>query len=217
MIKKLLQGLSKEDEREKTTHIVMVSGYAGTGKSTVGKSIAKELGSVYLDKDTVGQGFTEKILKDNNSHEGDRESDIYHSEISPMEYETIINLAVENVSLGNDVVLTAPFISQLQEEDWVEINVLRYFEADVKLSVIWLYTDERTERVRLTERGSKRDKWKLDNWEEYADKVRVFKPENEYIHLFNNKEEMTAETYEERIKELVENITREGEGIKWKK
>ena len=74
-------------------------------KNTVGKKIAEQLRYVYLDKDTIAQPFVEAL----NPIKNDRESTLYLNTIRPLEYQVLLDVAEENLRLGQSVVLSAPF------------------------------------------------------------------------------------------------------------
>lgn len=186
---------------------VIISGFAGSGKSTVGKHIAKKLNYTYLDKDTLSRDFTEKVLADNESYEGDRESELYSKVINPIEYKTLVDTAVENMLLGNNVILSAPFIAQLKQDNWFETNITSLIREKVKLSIIWIHTDENTERIRLIDRNATRDKWKLENWHEYCTEIRTYRPKDDSIYLFDNAS-LSDHSFHKQIEELMRWIGR---------
>lgn len=189
--------------KENELNCIIISGFAGSGKSTVGKHIAKKLNYTYLDKDTLSRDFTEKVLADNDSYEGDRESELYSKVINPIEYKTLVDTAIENMLLGNNVILSAPFIAQLKEDNWFETNISSLIRGEVKLSIIWIHTDEDTERIRLIDRNATRDKWKLENWNEYCTEIRTYRPKDDSIYLFDNAS-LSDHSFHKQIEELIQ-------------
>lgn len=204
-----LRNRGRKKEENSVVHCIVISGFAGSGKSTVGKRIAKQLRYTYLDKDTLSRDFTERIILDNNSYAGDRESELYKSIINPIEYQMLIDTALENLLLHNSVVISAPFIAQLQMDNWFEDNIMRAIPSGAKLSLVWIETDEDTERIRLIDRGAMRDNWKLENWEQYCKFHRTFEPkiDKEQLYIFSN-DNQTNESFNERIEDLIKWLNR---------
>lgn len=186
-------------------HCIIISGFAGSGKSIIGKTLAKKIKYMYLDKDTISNGFTEQIIHNNNSYTGNRESDLYTYIIKPLEYESLINIAIENLQLGINVILSAPFISQLSDDNYVENNIAKYIKTNINSDIIWIDTNENTERIRLTDRASIRDVWKLENWNEYNKTIRILKPDFKDVIYFNNNDN-TDSTFNKSIERLIKNL-----------
>lgn len=180
---------------------LIVAGFAGVGKTYLGSILAKELGYFYIDKDTVSTLFTEKMLKDKGYLEGDRESE-YYREINKIEYQTIVDIAEENIRLGNKVIISAPFINQLYEYSWLD-RKFNYLRED-ELRLVWIKMSEEDERLSLIRRGLERDAWKLENWEEYNKKVRGFVPEGKNIYVYDRTEHPDIRLEVSKIKEWLQ-------------
>ena len=158
--------------------LVLIGGVPGSGKTHVGKSIAQQTSAVYLDKDTVSQFFTEQLLVALGSHKDDRESDIYTYKVKPIEYETLMALAIENISqASNHVLCSAPFLSQYCSPSWLNKLSAQLKEMDAELVLVWLSVDVATAKIRLTQRNTPRDAWKLANWHEYSTNMQKTPPE----------------------------------------
>ena len=143
--------------------LVLVVGVAGAGKSTIGKQIAKKLHYVYLDKDTMAEPFVEAL----NPSKQDRESVYYLNKIRPLEYQVLLDVAEENLKLGQSVVLSAPFGKEVLDPNWLEREMVASRQLQVRLKVVWIKVDAATERLRLVRRQASRDRWKLDHWDQY--------------------------------------------------
>lgn len=158
--------------------LVLIGGVPGSGKTHVGKTIAQQTSAVYLDKDTVSQFFTEQLLVALGSNKDDRESEIYIHKVRPIEYETLMALALENISqASNHVICSAPFLYQYSSPTWLNKLSAQLKEMGAELILVWLSVDVATAKIRLTQRNTPRDAWKLANWHEYSINMQVTPPE----------------------------------------
>lgn len=57
----------------KKNFIVAIDGYAGSGKSTIAKEVAKRLGFFYLDTGAMYRAITYKIIKEKINYKNDKE------------------------------------------------------------------------------------------------------------------------------------------------
>jgi predicted kinase len=158
--------------------LIIVAGVAGSGKSYIGKEIAKRLDNcLYLDKDTQTRFLVDKFLKYLGHDETDRESQEYLQTIRPLEYKCLLKQGLENLELGKDCILSAPFIKEISEEDYFQ-NLSDELEfEDGMLKLIWIYTDEESARKRIIDRNAKRDENKINNWNDYVKNVNHNKPD----------------------------------------
>ena len=154
--------------------LIIVLGITGTGKSVVGKLIAKNKGFTYIDKDTVSTELTELILENLSpmKDKHDRESSFYINVVRPLAYESMLHIALENIEIGNSVVVAAEFDVEIKNADFLEEN--EYMEeirklADIK--VVHVHVDHSTLLNRLIARNEQRDRWKLANWNSYVKEV----------------------------------------------
>lgn len=155
--------------------LILVGGTPGSGKTYIGKEIAKKTG-IFIDKDTVSRYFTETLLEKLGSHKNDRESTIYLENVRDLEYSTMMKLAIENLELGLNVICSAPFIKEYTSEDWLTDLELEAEIVDAELISVWVHADEMTARERLIGRAADRDNHKLSNWDEYIEQVKHVAP-----------------------------------------
>lgn len=160
-----------------THKLILVGGVPGSGKTYIGKLLSKTR-SIYIDKDTVTRAFTEKLLEALGSHKDDRESDIYANYVRDIEYEIMMKHAFENLGLHNNVVCSAPFIVQFNDDKWVSDAEFESEILDGELIKIWINVDEVTARERILARGADRDNGKLSNWDNYIASVQHSPPSN---------------------------------------
>jgi predicted kinase len=196
----------KKTEKPK---IIIVAGFAGSGKSTIGKLISEKLKIPYLDKDTLTRYFTDQMLTEDGSGKGDRESSYYSEVINPLEYDTLIKVAVENIELGISVVLSAPFIRQLNDSSWFKSKIESFSPiSNFEVKLIWIESSREVERVRLIDRDAERDQNKLENWETYCDSVNNIKIESEYKKYTFYNLENNIENIENQINDLIKWLTK---------
>lgn len=154
--------------------IIVVIGPTGVGKSAVGKIIAKNLQYTYIDKDAATSYLTEYILESLSptKNKNDRESAFYVQAVRPLEYKSILMQALENIELGNNVVVTAGFDLEIQDVSWLDRDpVMQKILAHAQLKVIHVHVDKQTLLKRLISRNELRDEWKLNNWDAYWKQV----------------------------------------------
>lgn len=186
--------------KQNTQYLVIITGCAGSGKTTIGEELAKQLKYAYIDKDTVTREFTDFILCKLGSFAGDRESDLYRTEILPIEYRVTFKVCREVLSNGNNVILTIPFISQISDwNKWLEIKKESKIPDNVVVKFIWIHHNIDTEKKNILKRGALRDSYKIKHWEEYAKSVEGIEPTfeyNAYIYV-NDCEVKLSDTLEE--------------------
>ena len=195
---------NKSTKSSKVRKLVIITGCAGSGKTTVGKTLAQKLGYCYIDKDTVTREFTDFILERSGSSKGDRESQLYRGEILPIEYSVTFKLCREILDNGSNVVLTIPFISQIQDfSKWEEIRTAaRIRNKEVKF--IWIEHNIETEKANLVSRDAARDKYKLEHWEEYAKSVEGICPADEYqAYIYTNDCNINLDTAVEEVEKWI--------------
>lgn len=190
--------------------LIFFVGVAGTGKTTVAKEIASFIPCAFLDRDTVGGRFVERILNMQGMDKNDRDSAFYKENLRDLEYDTTMDICIDNLAAGQNVFMISPFTAELKNKQWID-KVLSasgktFAEVDVKVVVVTL-GDIETQRARIEERGTIRDSWKLDNWDSYETRVDFVPTINwaiptENIHIFDNSGTLT----EDKIKKIVDYI-----------
>ncbi len=167
----------KADIRPRQPKVLMVGGYAGSGKTELGRILARETGWSMLDKDTITRPVVEAALETIGHSPHDRESPEYFNLIRPREYEALIAAATENVACGNSVILTAPFIRELSDAAWIERTQATFTELNAVTHYVWVYCDEATMHTYVRHRGAARDAAKLADWSGYLSQINTsFRP-----------------------------------------
>lgn len=182
------------------SQLIIVTGCAGSGKTTIGKELAKQLGYAFIDKDTVVNEFTDfALIKFESSIS--RESDFYKNELRPIEYKTTFDVCKEILDCNCGVVLVIPFIAQIQDySKWLEIKNASNIDAKVKF--IWIKHNINNERQHIIKRNEVRDKYKLEHWDEYAKSIENIRPSLEYNAYEYSNIKHVSDGIDEIIKEV---------------
>lgn len=147
--------------------LVIVGGYAGSGKTEFAKTLARMYPAALLDKDTVSRHLVEKINFQLSGDPHDRESDLYLSDVRPLEYQCLLDTAIENLANGTNVIATAPWIREIASAKWRRETerLLAYLDHD--LHICWVHSDAPTMKLRIAQRNAQRDRWKMHHWQQY--------------------------------------------------
>jgi predicted kinase len=166
--------------------VFLIGGYAGSGKTELGRVLARHTGWPILDKDTTTRAVVEAALESIGCSPHDRESDTYMTVIRPAEYESLIATMTENVQCGISVCVTAPFIRELRDQAWCDRMAATVRSAGADLHVIWVRCDAESMKTYIKHRGAARDAVKLANWDDYLTGVDLnFKPAIRH-HVIDN-------------------------------
>lgn len=155
--------------------LLVIAGAAASGKSTLGRRVASTKSWTYIDK-----GICTKELVDHIVGKETRESAKY-KKIQPLEYKCTLKMAKENLDIGRSVVLVLPMIQQIDDySKWQEMTKEYQFR---NAKFVWMKHNEGEEYHRMKLRDADRDRWKLDNWEEYEKSIANLKVDERYDAL----------------------------------
>lgn len=167
-----------------TPKVIFLVGSAGSGKSTVGKMIASHFKYCYLDKDLICNKFTGKLLETQQISPNERDGcDFYKNEIMSIEYETILDVAANNVENGMSVVIDAPFLSYFSDKEYIQKLKKKYNWEDSIPLVLEVTVDSEVLRQRIKERNIRRDDSKLANWTAFIDSFKFNKCLWEHVEI----------------------------------
>lgn len=137
-------------------HIVLaVAGPAGSGKSTLGRALARRTGAVILDQDVATNPLMAEVAKlvgagDDLDHSGLRGT------VRRARYQCVIDTAADNVGIGRDVVMVAPFTSECGDPvSWAQLE-RRLRPAEVVL--VWVSVTPEVALARRLARNCARDR-----------------------------------------------------------
>jgi predicted kinase len=152
--------------------VIFLIGAAGSGKSTIGKLIASEYNFCYLDKDIVCNKFTGLLLESKGYSSHEREDCAFYSEVvMDIEYQTLLDIANDNLKLGRSVVLDAPFFSYFSKSNYINEISKKYDWYNVKPLVLQVTIDFSVLKERLQARALDRDAWKFANWDAFVQSI----------------------------------------------
>lgn len=174
-------------EEPSTPRVLLIGGYAGSGKTELGRMIARETGWPMLDKDTLTRPVVEAALELLGHSPNDRESKLYADKVRPREYEALASAMDENLSCGNSVIATAPFIREFGNTAWLSRTQASCAEHGAVVQVAWVYCDPETMHTYLRHRGAARDASKLADWPGYLNAIDTeFRPATDHFLVDNS-------------------------------
>ncbi|MET9931630.1 MULTISPECIES: AAA family ATPase [unclassified Streptomyces] len=166
--------------------LVLVAGFAGSGKSEAGKLLSLATGWSLLDKDTLTRPLTESLLVALGGDPDDRQSPLYGSRVRPLEYDCLMKTCWENVEHGVPVIAVAPFLKEITDAQWITRMIRRCDRVGAGAEILWVDSDESSMQERLTARNARRDTWKLANWHEYLATITLDqRPVREHLLIDN--------------------------------
>ncbi len=192
--------------------LIFVTSPPACGKTRLSKKLATEIKHiVYLDKDTLIPLSKQIFAVAGQPY--NRSSDFFEKEIRDYEYDVIMDLAFEAIKYEDLVMVNAPFTREIRDDEYIASLRAKLKEYGAKLTVVWIVTDPEVCHQRMIDRGSDRDTWKLEHWDEYLSSVNFNIPENlrdpedenSLLLYYNSTDEMAAESFEKLIKVFEEN------------
>ncbi|WP_433298977.1 GntR family transcriptional regulator [Actinoplanes sp. CA-030573] len=200
----------RNDLRAGAPHVLLIGGYAGSGKSELGRIIARETGWPLIDKDTITRPVVEAALELLGLSPNDRESDPYLNIVRPREYEALMATMVENLECGNSVIATAPFIREFSDRAWIDRTRERLSGSNASMSLVWVHCDAETMHLYLRGRGAARDAGKLGDWSSYLANITIgFRPDAPH-HVIENSASSTP--LQQQARELIAALTSDTPG-----
>jgi DNA-binding transcriptional regulator YhcF (GntR family)/predicted kinase len=180
------QPRAKAEIRLRSPRVLLVGGYAGSGKTELGRVLARLTGWPMLDKDTLTRPVLEAALELLGMSPHDRESETYLNSMRPREYEALMAATNENVSCGNSAIVTAPFLREFQDQAWLDRTEAAFAALNAHVSVVWVYCDATSMHGYVRHRGAARDGFKLNDWKGYLSTIDLdFRPPVPH-HVINN-------------------------------
>jgi predicted kinase len=180
--------------------LILIAGGPGAGKSSLGRALAAQFATgVLLDKDVVNGTWVDRMLAKLNDGRVDRDSEIYLSELRPLEYSALIATALDNLALGKTVFVVAPFGPELSDSEWV--RGLKHAVRDLggRLRAIWIDIDPDTARAHMIARNEARDAWKLAHWDQFIASAQFSPPRSDLFVLKSSGQSTLADLVNKAI------------------
>jgi DNA-binding transcriptional regulator YhcF (GntR family)/predicted kinase len=184
--------------------VLLVGGYAGSGKTELGRILARETGWPMLDKDTLTRPVVEAALQIVGQSPNDRESKTYLEMIRPREYESLAAAMMENVECGNSAIVTAPFLREFADEAWLGRTQADLRDLGAVMTVVWVYCDAESMHRWIRKRSAARDSGKLADWPGYLRMIDTeFRPPVPHRVLNNC---VTGEPLQDQARNLLKSV-----------
>ena len=164
--------------------LILVTSPPACGKTFVTRKLAKAMPNcVYLDKDTLITLSKQIFVVANQEY--NRSSDFFEAEIRNPEYDCVMELAMEALEYNDTVFINAPYTREVRTPGYME-NLRQELlkKKGAELVVVWVQCDKEVCRQRMIHRNSDRDTWKLENWDEYINKIDLLIPEKDPCILY---------------------------------
>ncbi|MBR2384115.1 MAG: AAA family ATPase [Clostridia bacterium] len=187
-------------------HFILITSPPACGKTRLAKRLATELENVvYLDKDTLIP-LSKQIFKV-AGEPYNRSSEFFQNNIRDYEYDVIIDLGIEAIKYADTVIINAPFSKEVRNSDFIADFKNRLAKVSAKLLVVWISASPELCKRRMFKRNSDRDKWKIENWEEYVKGVN-FNPPNlkeDELFIHKNSTDEEADEYFSKLLKFIKN------------
>lgn len=152
--------------------LIFFCGHAGSGKTTLARrtiqNFLAECKASYclLDKDTLYGKYSAAVMQLLTGNPDDRDSPLYLQHLREPEYQSLLDVAREQLALGIHVFVVGPLsreilAHQLIDRAWLGVA------ANVVIRIVWVHVDEAVAKQRIMVRGDVRDAYKLAHWDEY--------------------------------------------------
>ena len=133
----------------------VVAGPPGSGKSTLGRAIAVATGAAVIDQDVATNPLMAQLAQlvgagDDLDHPGLR------GPVRDARYECVLDVAIDNIGVGRDVVMIAPFTRECSDLlAWTALES-RFESARVRL--VWVTVPAEVALARRIARNLARDR-----------------------------------------------------------
>jgi DNA-binding transcriptional regulator YhcF (GntR family)/predicted kinase len=201
------QQTARAEVRLQRPQVLLIGGYAGSGKTELGRILARETGWPILDKDSLTRPVVEAALETLGQSPHDRESETYLRQVRPREYEALMAAATENVQCGNSAIVTAPFLREFGDLAWITRTQALYSAIDATTILVWVYCDADSMRTYMRHRDAARDAAKLADWAGYLKTIDLnARPRAPHIVIENSTSSAPLQT---QAKELLKSVLEE--------
>jgi predicted kinase len=164
--------------------LILIAGGPCAGKTSLGRALAAQFESgLLLDTDVVSGAWVDGMLAQLHGGEINRERSVYLEKLRPLEYQSLLAIALDNLALGKTVFVVAPFGPELSDSGWVRRLKASVDELGGRLRAIWIEIDAGTAKERIAARNEARDAGKLARWNEFIAGAQFVPPRNDLFVL----------------------------------
>lgn len=147
--------------------LILIGGGPGVGKSSISAQLMRNIANaVLLDKDRLYSKWVDKLLLA-AGQPADRDGFYYWNHVRPLEYASLEHLAFDHLRLGKVVVIDAPLRLELNNSEWMHHLEAACESIGSALIPVWIEISPKCARRRMRQRAEARDRWKLENWDEF--------------------------------------------------
>jgi gluconate kinase len=191
--------------------LILVSAPPASGKTYVSMKLAENLKHVvYLDKDTLVP--LSNVAFNVANEPNDREGPFFEKNLRDVEYQVILNFALDALKYDDIVLINAPFTKEIHDPAYVAALRKELRETyGAHLAIVWVICSIETVHQRMIERNSPRDTFKLADWDKYVKSQHFEVPtwlkvdEDPYsLILFNNNNDQEFKESMARVTKLLE-------------
>lgn len=150
-------------------HVWFIGGAPGSGKSSLGRALAAKLGAGLLDLDVLTGHLTDVVAQLVGAEPGDLDDARVRDALGDAPYDALLDGAHDNLAVGLDVVLVAPFTRAFASIDAARETFRRLGDADVH--VLWTTCPPEELMRRLRNRAAPRDRRKFVDQDAFLDRV----------------------------------------------
>lgn len=167
--------------------VLLIGGYAGSGKTELGRILARKTHWPMLDKDSTTRPVVEAALTIIGLSPHDRDSEAYRTIIRPAEYEALMMGMEENLECGTSCIVTAPFVSEFADPAWCERTRSLIASHGATTRFVWVDCDADTMHRYVRKRGAARDAAKLADWSKWIASIDLnFRPKTTHQTVYNS-------------------------------
>ena len=155
--------------------MILVAAPPACGKNYVSELICNASEHIsYFDKDDLSVLLRRSFTL--CGEELNMDGDFYLKNLRSAEYETLFDLAFSALRFSDTVLINAPFLKEIRDEEYMRGLKERVGELGGRLILVWVVASSVTCYERMKERNSDRDVMKLERWEEYVRKTNYSAP-----------------------------------------
>lgn len=189
--------------KKEKSFIILLGGMPASGKTTLGRMIAKELKIPFFDKDLLCDDYTNWVTE-RETWPNDRHSDLYRNHLRDLEYQIMLKQAYEHSKDGINSICISPFTSEFQNDKKIEEikNQALKSNSNVKvISIALILTADETKK-RMIARGRKEDNDKLKYWNNYIKGKMSIKFSDKIDLILNGNDKNNLEKIIKMIKKI---------------